>query len=141
MTQDNVEIVRGLIDAFNRDDVERVVAAFDESCELVEPPEMPDSRGFRGHDGIREWMANLRTIGAIRFQPKSFRTAGDLVFSEWAASGVGQASGAAFDWKSFTVFHLRNGKVVQAQAFLSESEALDAAGLSEQRRTVGLDEE
>jgi ketosteroid isomerase-like protein len=131
MSQENVEIVRRLIDAFNRDDVGGVVAAFDESCELDEPPEMPDSRGFRGHDGVREWMANLRTIGAIHFEPQSFRTTGDVVFSEWAGSGVGQASGAAFDWKSFTVFHIRNDKVVRAQAFLNEAEALEAAGLKE----------
>jgi ketosteroid isomerase-like protein len=132
MSQANVEIVRRLVDAFNRDDVEGVVAAFDETCELDEPPEMPDSpaRGFRGHDGIREWMANLRAIGAVHFKPQSFRTRGDVVLSEWAASGRGQASGAAFEWTTFAVLHLRDGKVVRAQAFLNEDQALEVAGLS-----------
>ena len=132
MSQENVESVRRLGDAFNRDDVEGVLAAFDESCELYEPPEMPDSPalGFRGHEGIREWLTNLRESG-IEFEPRSFKTSGDIVLSEWAASGVGQASGVPFEWNSFVVFRMRERQIVRAQAFLSEDEALEAARLSE----------
>jgi ketosteroid isomerase-like protein len=43
MSQENVEVVRRMLDAFNRDDVEAVVAAFDASYEINEPLEMPDS--------------------------------------------------------------------------------------------------
>ena len=133
MAEENVEIVRRLVDAFNRDDVREVVAAFDENCELDEPPEMPDgtARGFRGRDGIREWMVNLRETGAVHFEPRSFRISGDLVVSEWAASGRGQVSEVPFEWTTFVVFRIRDGKVVRAQAFLSAKEALEAAGLSE----------
>ncbi|HXV51659.1 MAG TPA: nuclear transport factor 2 family protein [Solirubrobacterales bacterium] len=131
MAEENVEIVRRLVDAFNRDDVREVVAAFDENCELDEPPEMPDARGFRGRDGIREWMTNLRETGAVHFAPRSFRISGDLVVSEWAASGRGQVSEVPFEWTTFVVFRIRDGKVVRAQAFLSAKEALEAAGLSE----------
>ena len=133
MSDENVEIVRRLLDAFNRNDVRGVIAEFDAACELDEPPEMPDrpAQGFRGHDGIREWMANLREIGAIHFEPRSFRTSGDVVVSELAASGEGQASGVPFEWTTFAVFRMRDAKVVRAQAFLREDEALKAAGLSD----------
>jgi len=128
---ENEQIVRRLIDAFNRGDVEGVVAAFAEDCELDEPPEMPDGpRGYRGRDGIREWMSNLRETAAVRFEPRSFRFSGDLVVSEWAASGRGRASEVPFEWTSFVVLRIRDGEVVRAQAFLSAKEALDAAGLS-----------
>ena len=43
MSQENVEVVRRMLDAFNRHDVEAVGAAFDASCEINEPLEMPDS--------------------------------------------------------------------------------------------------
>ena len=133
MSDENVEIVRRLFDAFNRNDVRGVIAEFDEGCELDEPPEMPDrpAQGFRGHDGIREWMANLRGIGAIQFEPRGFRTSGDIVVAELAASGEGQASGVRFEWTTFVVLRIRDGKIVRAQGFLSEDEALKAAGLSE----------
>ena len=76
MSQENVDVVRHMLDAFNRGDVPAVLAAFDQNCELDEPPEMPDRRpqGFRGHDGIREWMANLREVAGIEFEPLSFTT-------------------------------------------------------------------
>ena len=74
-------------------------------------------------------MANLREIGAIHFEPRSFRTSGDVVVSELAASGEGQASGVPFEWTTFAVFRVRDAKVVRAQAFLREDEALKAAGL------------
>jgi limonene-1,2-epoxide hydrolase len=38
MSQENVEIVRNMLDAFNRDDLEAVIASYEEGCEIVEPP-------------------------------------------------------------------------------------------------------
>jgi ketosteroid isomerase-like protein len=81
MSHENVEVVRNMLDAFNRGDVDAVLGTFDERCELHEPPEMPDrpALGFRGHDGIREWMAKLRGIARVRFEPRSFTTSGDVM--------------------------------------------------------------
>jgi ketosteroid isomerase-like protein len=133
MSQENVEIVRRMFDAFNRGDVDGVIATFDQGCLLEEPREMPDrpSRGFRGHDGIREWMANLRGVAGVRFEPRRFTTGPDSVVSELAAHGEGQGSGVPVDWTTFAALRMRNGKIARAQAFLSRAEALEAVGLSE----------
>ena len=133
MSQENVEVVRRMLDAFNRGDVDGVIATFDEGCLLEEPGEMPDSpsRGFRGHDGIREWMANLREVAGVRFEPRSFTTGGDAVVSELAAHGQGQGSGVPFEWTTFAALRMSNGKIARAQGFLSRDEALEAVGLSE----------
>ena len=69
MPEENVEVVRSMLGAFNRDDVDAVIAAFDEGCEIREPLEMPDSpaMGYRGHDapvGGRDWL-----IGALLRDP------------------------------------------------------------------------
>jgi len=121
--------VRRLADAFNRGDFEGVVAQFDPDCRLEEPPQMPDrpAGGYRGHDGIREWMANLRRTAEIRFEPRSFEVAGDAIVSEWRATGVGRASGAPMDWVSHVMLRLREGRIVEARAFLSRDEAREAA--------------
>jgi hypothetical protein len=39
MSQENIDVVRHMLDAFNRGDVPAVLAAFDRNCELDEPPE------------------------------------------------------------------------------------------------------
>ena len=133
MSQENVEVVRCMLEAFNRDDSDAVVAAFAEDCELYEPPEMPDrlALGFRGHDGIREWVGKLRGIGDVRFEPHGFSVTGDVIVSEWAGRGRGQASGVPIQWSTFTVLRMRDGKIGRAEAFLTMSEALEAAGLAE----------
>jgi ketosteroid isomerase-like protein len=84
MSQENAEIVREMVEAFNRDDFDGVMAAFHEDCEVHEPPEMPDrpALGFRGHAGIREWMEKLRGIAGVRFEPRGFITSGDVIVSE-----------------------------------------------------------
>jgi ketosteroid isomerase-like protein len=131
MAQENVDLVRRMLDAFNRGDVGAVIACFDENCELYEPREMPDSpaAGFRGHDGIREWMTNLREVAGAEFEPTSFTTSGDLVLCELASRGLGQASGAPVEWTTFAVLRARDGKIVRIQAFLGRDDAREAAGL------------
>ena len=78
---------RAHVDAFNRDDVQAVIAAFDAGCEINEPPEMPDgpATGFHGHDGIREWMGNLRGVAEARFEPRRFTSNGDLLLCQLAS--------------------------------------------------------
>ena len=89
-----------MVDAFNRGDVEAVVAAFDEDCEITEPPEMPDSpaTGYRGHAGIRAWMANLRGVAGAGFEPRHFEPRGDSLLCELVSTGLGQASGVPVEW-------------------------------------------
>jgi ketosteroid isomerase-like protein len=118
-----------MLAAFNGDDLQGVLATFDEGCTIVEPPEVPDTPqgGFRGHDGVRAWMANLRGVGGIEFTATSADAKGDVVFSEWTARGLGQASGAPIAWTTFAVLHMRDGRILRAQAFLSEAEARSAA--------------
>jgi ketosteroid isomerase-like protein len=133
MSQENVEVVQRMLEAFNRDDSDAVAAAFAEDCELYEPPEMPDrpALGFRGHDGIREWVDKLRGVAGVRFEPGDFRVTGDVIVSELVARGRGQASGVPIQWSTFAVLRIREGKIARAEAFLTLSEALEAAGLSE----------
>jgi ketosteroid isomerase-like protein len=129
MSQENAEVVRQMLDAFNRDHAAKVVGFFAEDCELHEPPEMVDSAGgFRGHDGIRAWMANLRDVVGVRFEPVSLTARGDLIVAELAAHGRGEASGAPFAWTTFAAVRLRDARIVRVQAFLTQEEALHAAG-------------
>jgi ketosteroid isomerase-like protein len=134
VSEANVEIVRRMLDAFNRGDVAGVVAAFAEGCELHEPPETPDTPadGFRGHQGIREWMANLRGVGGIEFEPTSLSAVGGgVVVAELAARGRGRASGAPFEWRTFAVVRVRGGRIALIRAFLGRDKALASAGLRE----------
>jgi ketosteroid isomerase-like protein len=128
-SQDSGEVVRRMIDAFNRDDVEAVIAAFDADCEIKEPPEMPDSPivGYRGHAGVRGWMENLRGVASAGFEPRRFESSGNSVLCELASTGLGQASGVPVAWITYAVFEMRGEKIARIEVFLSRAEALEAA--------------
>jgi ketosteroid isomerase-like protein len=128
MSEENVDIMRAMIDAFNRDDIEEVVAAFAEDCEIHEPPEMPDrlAAGYRGHEGVREWAHNLRRAANVRFEPLDVSNTGEVVVSEWVARGRGMSSGVPIRWTSFVVLQIRDGKIARADAFLNKPEAFEA---------------
>lgn len=129
MSAEGVEVVKRLFEAFNRGDVETVVASFGPDCEVYEPREVPDTPadGFRGHDGIRQWMANLHDTGGVSFDPVELTSEGDIVFSEWIGRGTGQSSGVPIEWPTFAVAEVDDGKVRWLRAFLGRDEALEVA--------------
>jgi ketosteroid isomerase-like protein len=131
--QPNVELVRRLVDAFNRDDIDTVLAAFDEGCEIHEPPQMPDSppTGYRGHRGIREWMGNLREVGGVSFELLTATANGDTLLCDLGSRAQGRGSELPIEWKTFAVFSVCEGKIARVRVFLDRAEALEAAGLSE----------
>lgn len=132
-SQDSGEVVRRMLDAFNRGDVDAVIAEFDADCEIREPPEMPDTPvvGYRGHAGVRDWMANLRGVAGTGFELRRVEASGDSLLCELGSTGLGQASGAPVEWTTYAVVELRGDKIARARVFLNPEEALAAAGLSE----------
>ena len=133
MSQENVAIVQRLVDAFNRDDVATVVAAFDERCAVEEPPQMPDSppTGYRGHDGIREWMGNLRGVAGTSFELRSFTSSDDVLLCELASRGRGRGSELPIEWTTFALVDIRGARIARIRVFLSRQEALEALELSD----------
>ncbi len=132
MSQENVESLRAAFEAFNRGDDEAWIADYHDDAEFSDLEDIPDSRNYRGHDGIRQWLADGRSVvERLRFEPRSFRDAGDTVLVEVAASGTGIGSGVPVEWTAYIAFSFRSGKIATTRAFLNEEKALQAAGLSE----------
>ena len=133
MVEERVEVVRKMLDALNRDDVDAVIACFEERGEIIEPFDMPARpvRGFHGHEGIREWMANLRGTAAAEFEPRTFTEAGNLWLCELTSRGLGHASGVRVKCTTFAILRLRDQKIEQVRVVLDRDQALEAAGLGE----------
>ena len=89
---------------------------------------MPDSppTGYRGHEGVREWMENLREVGGVMFELRSVTPNGEALLCEVASRGQGRGSDLPIEWMTFALFELRADKVARIRVFLNREEALEA---------------
>ena len=132
VSQENVQIIRALSDAFNRRDYKAVLDSIDPEVEWHPPPDIPNAGIAIGHDAL---IANFQDwFGAwedYRSEPEEVLDGGeDTVVLCARESARGKGSGIEVrSRRVFGVFQLRAGKVVRQQAYLDRAEALRAAGL------------
>ena len=131
MSQENVEILRRAIQAFDRGDDEEWIAAWHPAAELHDFTELPDvPQPYRGHDGIRRWAANVRSVlSDFRMAPHAFTQVGEAVLMEVQVRGVGEQSGVPVAMMVHVLAWFRGDKIVRTRAFLDRPTALEAAGL------------
>jgi ketosteroid isomerase-like protein len=137
MSRENVERVVQGFEAFNRGDIEGVVAMCDPGVEWLPPAELPDFAPHHGHEGVREAAADmLEVFGRLRADPERVIDAGDQVVVLFRWRGLGRGSGVPVDFAAAeqgAVFDMRDGKAVRVVWFTNPREALEAV--------PGLDQE
>jgi ketosteroid isomerase-like protein len=133
MSQENVEALRRGFEALNSGDIERILAFVHPDFVAVVPPELsaePDT--YRGYDGVRRYFASFyEAMGEICFEADQVRDAGDSVVVEVRLTARGRETGIAVEQRITQVWGIRDGKATWAQTYVSLSEALDAAGLTD----------
>jgi ketosteroid isomerase-like protein len=134
MTQrdDNVEVVRRLMEAYEAGDTDAVLALADPDIEIVEWPEAPDHRTFRGHAGVLQAFASWAEAWEwVRVDVEEIVGANNRVLLSGRTRGKGKGSSLEVEMGAFNVYTLRDGKVTRTEFFTSEEPALRAAGLTE----------
>ena len=133
MSQENVEVVRTLLGAFERADYEAALGALDSEVEWQVPPGVAIGREvYRGRDavqrGFAEWLAAWETF---RFETGEMLDYGDHVVVAGMQIGRGRGSGVDVSFPTFHVFTVRGGKVTRHRSYRERSQAVEAAGLRE----------
>jgi uncharacterized protein len=133
MSQENVEIVRQSIQAFAAGDIEEMLSFIDPNGELHSAI-IGGAEGnvFRGHDGFRRWYAeSMESFEKLSMEFTEYRDLGDRVLAFGHIHARGRGSGVEIDSPTGWVFTVREGQIERAEGFLSPTETLEAAGLSE----------
>jgi ketosteroid isomerase-like protein len=131
MSQENVEIVREMNEAFNRGD-ESWVAFFDPEAQFHTPPEFPDDSVYTGHEGIRRGAAVwIESFTEYRWDLDTLFDERDCVVGLFHHRGRLKDSGAWIERPVGTLYYLRDGRIVRVLSYFSWAEALKAVGLEE----------
>jgi ketosteroid isomerase-like protein len=134
----NVELLRALLERFNETG-ELDFSAADPDVELHDRPDVPDSRVWRGVDGVRAFFEKTaESFDPIRWEPREFIAAGRHVVVRAHVVAYGATSGAPIGLDETQLWTFRDGLVVRLQAFptigqayatahaLDEAEGIDA---------------
>ena len=132
MSDENVELVRDALDAFGAVDVERLLQLKDP--EIKFEPHLAQLEGnYRGHDGVREFMADAFETPEVSVPriDRDFRDLGDRVLASGTFYIRGGRSGIEYEAPFAILARVREGRIVHLKDYVNEAEALEAVGLSE----------
>jgi ketosteroid isomerase-like protein len=132
MSQENVEIVRRSLDHWNETGGESLWELFDPDIEFVLDPPAFLAGTYRGRVQVDGLIAHLAALfDEFRYEVDELLPAGDLVVSLGGVRGRGVLSGVSDVRKGWSVWELREGRVVRVRMYSDREEALQAAGLRE----------
>jgi ketosteroid isomerase-like protein len=132
VSEENVELLRSLYEAWGRGDLRTGEELLDPQIESVWPPEFPSGGTFHGRDGhakaMREWLSPWEDFTLVA---DGFFDTGDRVVVPFRVHARGKGSGVEVDRRWAHVWTIRRGKAVRFEVSLDPSEALKAVGLEE----------
>lgn len=132
MSLDNVNIVRGVYDAFGTGDVPSVIAALDPQIEWLEAENFiyADHNPYIGPAAVLEgvFMRLATEWEGFGVSPKEILDAGETVIGRGYYSGTYKKTGKQVRAQFAHVFTIRNGKVTKFEQYTDTAQFLQAVG-------------
>jgi ketosteroid isomerase-like protein len=133
MSQENVEIDRQAVEAFNRHDFEAWLEHFDRTITWWAMTHEPEPGPFQGHEGVSKMAARwLDLLPDLRVEVKEYIDAGEYLVVPVRICGHDPDSDADVVGEEVLLNKYRDGRIVEVREYRTREEALEAVGLSEQ---------
>jgi ketosteroid isomerase-like protein len=133
MSEENVQLVRRTVEAFNERDFPTLELLFTEDflLRVIGGLEAITGREFRGQEAALDWIRDLLdTIGG-RIEIETLREVNDQLLLIAMLLTSGTASGAEATWRIGQVYSCRDGRLSALDSFYMADDALEAVGLAE----------
>lgn len=125
----NVEVVRRAVEAFQRGNLEGVVAAAREDFEIFLPRNLPNSGRYLGRDGYFTWLGQwLEAWDDFTVEIADMHPVGERhVVASMRQSGLGKGSGIPVEMEIAYMWEVRDGRLAAMHLYPSHDEALRVA--------------
>ena len=132
MSDENVEVVRRGLAAWNAGQMDAIAEMHDPDAILRVPSEWPEAGPFVGREAVmRQWTRLRETWDADAVEPTTdYLDAGDRVVVRWRWWGQAH-DGADWTLEITGVYTVRDGRFFHMEFFFDHDEALKAAGMHE----------
>jgi ketosteroid isomerase-like protein len=133
MTQENVELHRRSVEAFNTRDVEAFIAFCDPQIELHSTVTVPGGAVYHGHDGVRRWHRDLEDGWGdeLRVEPEVYFDLGENTITFHVLHGRGRESGADVAMPAAHLCRWRDSLIIYFKGYAQREDALRDLGVSE----------
>ena len=131
MSQENVEVAKQALEAFQQDDIDRFLSYIHPEVEWY--PRLGELEGIHhGHDAVRRWWAGLLEVFPD-WSPtiREVRDLDDFVLFHMHVAASGTGSGLGLDEHLWQVAEIKGGRIVWYRVCPTEQEALEAVELRE----------
>jgi ketosteroid isomerase-like protein len=134
MSQENVDLIRGMLDRFRSGDLSSWRTQVAEDVVWDTSATTTTTAGlFHGHAGVERFFADwLGTWDDPQLEVLELIDAGESVVSVFRWTGTGKTSGLPIWRDFFAVYDVRDGNVSRYRQYDTRAEALEAAGLREE---------
>jgi ketosteroid isomerase-like protein len=124
-----VELVRTIVAALNRGDVDAMLAHMDPDFEWRPLEASPVGRVHRGREQVRRYVEDwLSTFEGLRLELEDPSEVADQVVVMVHGHGRGRASGLQLDTRFCQVWTVRNGMAIGMEEYATRVEALAHLG-------------
>ena len=120
MSEQNVELVKGIYGAFARGDVPAVLGAFAEDIEWFEAEGMPYGGLHRGGEAVAQNVFGpiAEDVEGFAVTPEEVIGSGATVAAVVRYTGTGKATGKALDVPAVHVWDIRDGTLARFRQFI-----------------------
>ena len=131
MSEENVQLARNAVAAFNRRDVPGLVEMTTDDFQWVTWTGTVQSTVYDGAEGLADYFQDADVWEVLNLDVEEFRDLGDRVLVVGTFHARGGGSGAQLRAPYYSAFFFSEGKLARVLSFRTEAEALEAVGHSE----------
>jgi ketosteroid isomerase-like protein len=123
--QEGVELVRVIIQALNRGDLDEMLGRMHPDFEWTPLETSPVARVYRGHAQVRRYVEDwIGTFESLRLELEDPTQVADRVVVEVRGQGRGRASGVELETRFCQVWTVRQGAAVAMEEHATREQAL-----------------